>query len=122
MKEWQPPDSPKECAISKFAFMIRIPLYVRRLVRRNEAGFIGLAVAAGGIAGLCMAALLACADFLHYWLFGHRHLSSLFSLDMPGQALVPLADGLVLGISGIYVRKWMPRLPVDPIEANALQG
>jgi CIC family chloride channel protein len=102
--------------------MIRIPLYVRRLVRRNEAGFIGLAVAAGCIAGLCMAALLACADFLHYWLFGQRHLSSLVSLDAPALALVPLAGGLVLGISGIYVRKWMPRRPVDPIEANALQG
>ncbi|MGB6175072.1 MAG: chloride channel protein [Methylocella sp.] len=95
---------------------------MRTLVRRNEAGFIGLAVAAGGIAGLCVAALLACANFLHYWFFGHRHVSSLVSLDMPGQALVPLAGGLVLGISGIYVRKWMPRRPVDPIEANALQG
>jgi chloride channel protein, CIC family len=117
-----PPRSPKECAISKFEFIFRIPLHVRRLVRRNEAGFIGLAVAAGGIAGLCVAALVACADFLHYWLFGHRHLSSLVSLDTPGQALVPLAGGLVLGISGIYVRKSMPQRPVDPIEANALQG
>jgi chloride channel protein, CIC family len=97
-------------------------LHVRALVRSNEAGFIVLAVAAGCIAGLCVAALFACADFLHYWLFGQRHLSSLVSLDAPAQALVPLAGGLVLGISGIYVRKWMPRRPVDPIEANALQG
>jgi CIC family chloride channel protein len=66
-------------------------LYVRRLVRRNEAGFIGLAVAAGCIAGLCVAALLVCANFLHYWLYGQRHLSSLVSLDAPAQALVPLA-------------------------------
>ena len=95
------PSQPKEGAISKFEFMIRFPLYVRRLVRRNEAGFIGLAVAAGCIAGLCVAALLACANFLHYWLFGQRHLSSLVSLDAPAQALVPLAGGLVLGISGI---------------------
>lgn len=102
--------------------MVRISLHLRRLVRRNEAGFIGLAVAAGCIAGLCVAALLDCADFLHYWFFGHRHLSSLVSLDAPAQALIPLAGGLVLGISGIYVRKWMPRRPVDPIEANALQG
>ncbi|MGH6934690.1 MAG: chloride channel protein, partial [Methylocella sp.] len=102
--------------------MVRISLHLRRLVRRNEAGFIGLAVAAGCIAGLCVAALLGCADFLHYWFFGHRRLSSLVSLDAPVQALVPLAGGLVLGISGIYVRKWMPRRPVDPIEANALQG
>jgi len=49
---------PEEGAILKFEFMIRIPLYVHRLVRRNEAGFIGLAVAAGCIAGLCVVALL----------------------------------------------------------------
>ncbi len=95
---------------------------MRRLVRRDEAGFIGLAVAVGGIAGLWVAALLGCADLLHVWLFGHRRLSSLVSLDVLGQALVPLAGGLVLGISGIYVRRRMPRRPVDPIEANALQG
>ena len=89
-----PPRSPKECAISKFEFIFRIPLHVRRLVRRNEAGFIGLAVAAGGIAGLCVAALLACADFLHYWLYGQKHLSSLVSLDAPARALVPLAGGV----------------------------
>lgn len=122
MKAWQTPRSPKECAISKFEFIFRIPLRARALVRSNEAGFIVLAVAAGCIAGLCVAALFACADFLHYWLFGQRHLSSLVSLDAPVQALVPLAGGLVLGISGIYVRKWMPRRPVDPIEANALRG
>jgi hypothetical protein len=88
------PSQPKEGAISKFEFMIRFPLYVRRLVRRNEAGFIGLAVAAGCIAGLCVAALFACADFPHYWLYGQRHLSRLVSLDAPARALVPLAGGV----------------------------
>ncbi|HUZ92063.1 MAG TPA: chloride channel protein, partial [Methylocella sp.] len=97
-------------------------MHARRLVRRNEAGFIGLAVTVGGIAGLGVAGLLGCADFLHLWLFGHRRLSSLVALDAPIQAFVPLAGGLILGISGIYVRKWIPRRPVDPIEANALQG
>jgi chloride channel protein, CIC family len=112
----------KECAISKFAFLFSVPLHVRGLVRRNEVGFIGLAAAAGGLAGLCVAALLGCTEFLHRWLFGHRQLSSLIALDSPIQALVPLAGGLILGISGIYVRKWIPRRPVDPIEANALRG
>jgi hypothetical protein len=37
----------RSASISKFELVIRIPLYVRRLVRRNEAGLIGLAVAAG---------------------------------------------------------------------------
>src|SRR5579885_2845550 len=31
-------------------------------------------------------------------------------------------SGLILGLSGIYVRRWVPRRPVDPIEANALHG
>jgi len=95
---------------------------MRRLVRRNEVGFIGLAAAAGALAGLGVAALLGCTELLHGWLFGHRQLSSLVALDSQIQALVPLAGGLLLGLSGIYVRKWMPRRPVDPIEANALQG
>jgi CIC family chloride channel protein len=95
---------------------------VRRLVRRNEAWFIGLSIAVGGIAGLGVAGLLGCADFLHVWLFGNRRLSSLAALDAPVQAFVPLAGGLILGISGIYVRRWIPKRPVDPIEANALQG
>lgn len=108
-----------EPAISRFG---QIPSHVRRLVRRNEVGLIGLAIVAGGIAGMLVAALLGGANFLHYLFFGHKHLSSLTSLDWPGSALAPLAGGLLLGISGIFVRKWMPRRPVDPIEANALQG
>ena len=48
----------------------------------------------GCIAGLCVAALFACADFLHYWLYGQRHLSRLVSLDAPARALVPLAGGV----------------------------
>ena len=112
----------KELAISRFDGLRRIPLHLRGLVRRNEAGFIGLAGLAGGIAGLSVAALLGCANLLHRWLFGHPHLSSLTALDSPFLAIIPLAGGLIIGISGIYVRKWMPRRPVDPIEANALQG
>jgi chloride channel protein, CIC family len=113
---------PEEESISKFDFLTRVPLYVRRLVRRNEAGFIGLAAAVGGLAGLGVAGLLGCTNLLHRGLFGHPQLSNLPALDSRIQALVPVAGGLLLGLSGILVRKWMPRRPVDPIEANALQG
>ena len=27
-----------------------------------------------------------------------------------------------LGLTGLAIRKWRPRRPIDPIEANALQG
>jgi CIC family chloride channel protein len=97
-------------------------LQLRRLVRRHEVGFIGLAASVGALAGLGVAGLLWCTELLHLWLFGHRQLSSLVALDSPIQALVPLMGGLILGISGFYVQKWMPKRPVDPIEANALQG
>ncbi|HET6378360.1 MAG TPA: chloride channel protein, partial [Methylocella sp.] len=95
---------------------------MRWLIRRNEVWFIALASAAGGLAGLSVTALLGGATALHEWLFGHSQLSRLSALDRPIQAFMPLAGGLLLGVSGIYVRKWVPRRPVDPIEANALQG
>ena len=97
-------------------------MLLRRLIRRHEVGFIGLAASVGVLAGLGVAGLLWCTELLHLWLFGHRQLSSLVALDSPIQALVPLMGGLILGISGFYVQKWMPKRPVDPIEANALQG
>ncbi len=97
-------------------------MQLRRLVRRHEVGFIGLAASAGALAGLGVAGLIWCTELLHLWLFGHRQLSSLVVLDSPIQALVPMIGGLILGISGFYVQKWMPKRPVDPIEANALQG
>jgi hypothetical protein len=74
--------------------MIRIPLYVRRLVRRNEAGLIGLAVAAGCIAGLCVAALLTFANFLHSWLYWQRHFEQPRIARYACQALIPLAGGV----------------------------
>jgi len=107
---------------SRYRLLLLIPSRLRVLVRRNEAGFIGLAAAIGGLAGLSVAVLLGSADLLHCLLFGHAHLSKLLALDVPAEALAPLAGGVILGVSGIYVRKWVPRRPVDPIEANALQG
>ncbi len=35
---------------------------------------------------------------------------------------MPAVGGLFLGLTGIAIRKWRPRRPIDPIEANALQG
>jgi CIC family chloride channel protein len=59
---------------------------------------------------------------LHQWFFGRGELSGLASLASPYLALVPTAGGLILGLSSIFVRKWFPKRPVDPIEANALLG
>ncbi|MEJ0096430.1 MAG: chloride channel protein [Methylocella sp.] len=92
------------------------------LVRRDEIGLIFLGLLSGCIAGLLAAAILAGSRFLHYHLFGHEQVSGLAQLDSPLQALAPLAGGLLLGISGIFLHKWRPKRPVDPIEANALRG
>jgi CIC family chloride channel protein len=95
---------------------------LRALVRRDEIGLIVLGMLSGSIAGLLVAGILAASRFLHYHLFGHEQVSGLARLDSPMQALAPLAGGLLLGVSGIFLHKWRPRRPVDPIEANALRG
>ncbi|MGP0061378.1 MAG: chloride channel protein [Beijerinckiaceae bacterium] len=106
---------------SWFSFPIRL----RALVRRSEYALILLAVLAGGLAGVAVAAIVGSVGFLHHILFGvplNGHLSNVISLGSPLEALVPVAGGLVLGLTGLLIKKWRPRRPVDPIEANALQG
>lgn len=95
---------------------------LRALIRRDELGIIALGFAAGAMAGLFVAAISAAANFLHLHFFGALHLSGLLGLDTPLKALVPLGGGLLMGLSGVYLRKWRPLRPVDPIEANALRG
>ncbi|SFK78473.1 chloride channel protein [Methylocapsa palsarum] len=95
---------------------------LRALIRRDELGVIGLAFTVGAAAGLFVAAITAAANLLHLNFFGAPHLSGLFRLETPLIALVPVLGGVLIGLSGIYVRKRRPLRPVDPIEANALRG
>jgi chloride channel protein, CIC family len=101
------------------------PARVRALVRRSEFALICLAALIGAIAGIIVALIRATVHLLHHVLFGvsvHGSLSALPRLDSPLLALVPIGGGIVLGLSGLVIRKWRPRRPIDPIEANALQG
>jgi CIC family chloride channel protein len=100
----------------------RIANWLRALVRRDEIGLIFLGLLCGAAAGLLAAGILRASHFLHRTLFGHEQLSELARLDSPWQALAPLAGGLLLGLSGIFIVRWRPNRPVDPIEANALRG
>lgn len=111
-----------ERAGSKYQLVLQIPLRLRALIRRDEIGLIGLGLFAGVIAGVFVVGIFAGSGALHYLCFGHRQLSNLVALEYPAQALAPVAGGLLLGVSGIFIRKWRPRRPVDPIEANALHG
>jgi chloride channel protein, CIC family len=97
-------------------------LQLRGLIRRNEVLFIALAAGAGAVAGLCVTVLLGSANLLHRLFFGHAELSSHGALASPYLALVPACGGLILGLASISIQKWFPKRPVDPIEANALQG
>ena len=104
---------------------LNLPARLRALVRRSEFALIGVAVLVGAIAGGCVALIRQIVALLHHWLFAiplDATLSGIAKLNSPLLALVPAAGGLVLGVTGIAIRKWRPRRPIDPIEANALQG
>ncbi len=94
----------------------------RAIIRAGESGLIFLAVLIGIGAGLMTTALSRAAAILHSVLFGHAALSGSESLDNPWLALVPAAGGLLLGLGSRAFPRFRRRRPVDPIEANALQG
>ncbi|MGB8277066.1 MAG: chloride channel protein [Methylovirgula sp.] len=102
-----------------------VPTRLRALVRRSEFALIGVAVLVGGVAGACVAFVRLTVALLHHLLFGvpfGATLSGLTNLNSPLLALLPAIGGLFLGVTGLAIRKWRPRRPIDPIEANALQG
>ncbi len=104
---------------------VSLAAWVRALVRRSEFGLICVAVVVGVIAGVCVALIRWAVFFLHHVLFGVVYdgsLSALDRLNAPIMAVVPCLGGLVLGLTGVAIRKYRPRRPIDPIEANALQG
>jgi CIC family chloride channel protein len=103
----------------------RLAARLRGLVRQEEIGVVALAVCAGAVAGAGVSGIAYAARLLHIVLFGldaRGQLSALASLDTPWRALIPLAGGVALGLSGRVLTRWRRRRPVDPIEANALHG
>ena len=94
----------------------------RATIRAGESGLILLAVLIGSGAGLLTTALSRAAALMHQLLFGHAALSAVERLDTPWLMLVPAAGGLILGLGSRAFPRFRRRRPVDPIEANALQG
>jgi chloride channel protein, CIC family len=111
-----------EAAKARPSLPRKIAKRARALIRRNELSLIILGFLSGSIAGLFAAGILKASLLLHLWLFGHEHLSALARIEPRWRALAPLAGGLLLGVTGIFIRRWRPGRPVDPIEANALRG
>jgi chloride channel protein, CIC family len=102
-----------------------LPARLRGFVRRSEIALIGLAIMVGAGAAVLVALTSAAVDLLHHLVFGvpwGERLSSAMSLDSPFLAVAPAAGGLILGVTGIFIKRWRPWRPVDAIEANALRG
>src|SRR5271166_1342388 len=122
MIEVQSPMAHAEAAKARPSLPRRIAKRARALIRRNEISLIIFGFLSGSIAGLFAAGILKATLLLHLGLFGHEHLSALARIEPRWRTLAPLAGGLLLGVSGIFIRRWRPGRPVDPIEANALRG
>src|SRR6185437_8025974 len=100
---------------------LSMPERLRALVRRSEFALVGVAVLVGAISGLCVALMRWSIAFEHRAFFhagAEGSVSALHRLDSPWLALVPVLGGLFLGVTGVFIRKWRPRRPIDPIEAN----
>ena len=98
---------------------------LRILIRQEELGLITLAVVSGAVAGAAVTALSHAARLMHIGLYGldrHGALSGLDRLHTPWHAAIPAVGGLILGLASRRLSLWRQRRPVDPIEANALQG
>ena len=97
----------------------------RALARRSELALILLAVATGVAAAVFVALASDAVQLIHHYCFalpGDSRLSGAEELRSPYFALVPALGGTLLGLTGIFIKRWRPRRPVDAIEANALRG
>lgn len=97
----------------------------RSLARFRELGLLALAAAVGVLAGAVVTAMSGLTQKLHAVLFGIGggvRLSEQATLAAPYLALVPVVGGALIGASMLAARRFATRVPVDPIEANALHG
>ena len=106
-------------------WVLHAPLTLRALVRADEIWLAVLAAFTGVIGGLLVVAMNSITLLMHRILFAldnDGRLSGLGHLDPVRAVLVPTIGGLVLGLFGLLVVRYVPGRPVDPIEANAIYG
>ncbi|MBV9569541.1 MAG: chloride channel protein, partial [Hyphomicrobiales bacterium] len=113
-------------AITRAPFSLRrAPDHLRALVRTSEVWLTALAAVAGGLAGamVCgMSYIVVIAHRLIFHVNSHTGVSGAPSLPLPSSLLAPAAGGALLGAVLWAYSQWRERIPVDPIEANALHG
>ncbi|WP_149539173.1 chloride channel protein [Siccirubricoccus phaeus] len=98
---------------------------LRTWVRRSEFAVVLLAVLIGVGVGLAAWGMGAAAHGLQRLLYGfgpETRLSTATFLPDWRLLLVPPLGGLALAGLNRLIRRWRPKSPVDPIEANALHG
>jgi len=113
-------------AISRAPFSLRrAPDHLRALVRTSEVWLTALAAVAGGLAGalVCgMSYIVVIAHRLIFHVNSHTGVSGAPSLPLLSSLFAPAVGGAVLGVVLWAYSQWRERIPVDPIEANALHG
>ncbi|MFW7268096.1 chloride channel protein [Gluconacetobacter sp. Hr-1-5] len=102
-----------------------VPRLLRALVRADELWLVVLAACVGCGAGVLVSVMNHATLLAHRLLFaapGEGRISGLAAIIPLRAVLVPTLGGLALGLLGIFIARWAPGRPVDPIEANALHG
>ena len=102
-----------------------VPQLLRTLVRIDNVWLVLVAAIVGVVAGLGVVAINFISLTMHFRLFALPagiDLSEAPALNPLRAFLVPVAGGLVLGVTlWLFARLW-PRKMIDPIEANAMYG
>lgn len=94
-------------------------------LRENKPAQIFLCALMGVVVGMITGGLHSFVSFLHHAAFmlpAHEHLSAADHVAPWLLFTVPVAGGLLLGISAPWLRKAFPGDIIDPIEANAIYG
>ncbi|HVV92243.1 MAG TPA: chloride channel protein [Hyphomicrobiales bacterium] len=105
--------------------MASVAAVMRALVRGSELWVVVLATAVGVVGGLLVAGMSFLTQFMHAHLFGidpDERLSAVIHIDSLPAALVPIAGGLIMGLTTYLTRRYRRRTAVDPITANAVHG
>src|SRR6516225_3332354 len=103
----------------------RAPEHLRALVRTSEVWLTALAAVAGTLAGVSVCGMSYIVSVVHRLAFhanSHTGVSGATNIPWISTMIAPAIGGAVLGAVLFVYARWRNRVPVDPIEANALHG
>ena len=103
----------------------RAPEHLRALVRTSEVWLTALAAVAGTLAGVSVCGMSYIVSVVHRLVFhanSHTGVSGATNIPWISTMIAPAIGGAVLGAVLFVYARWRNRVPVDPIEANALHG